>query len=123
MCPSPNPSPGCPFLCAASATVGNLDELGTFLNAVVYTSSFRPVNLKRALAVGCEIFELNDNGEPHSTPHRIVQVDSDAKVQKAKHKKARVSVANTHMQRPCVRACMHCLAVHLCALPCDYSSH
>lgn len=42
-----------------SATIGNMQEIGDFLNAHVYTRDFRPVQLTETLKINDEIFMIN----------------------------------------------------------------
>lgn len=42
-----------------SATIGNMQEIGEFLNAYVYTKDFRPVQLTETLKINNEIFVIN----------------------------------------------------------------
>lgn len=42
-----------------SATIGNIQEIGDFLNAYVYTKDFRPVELTETLKINEEIFVIN----------------------------------------------------------------
>jgi POLQ-like helicase len=42
-----------------SATIGNLQEIGEFLNAKIYTRDFRPVELKEYLKCGDDLMEIN----------------------------------------------------------------
>lgn len=44
-----------------SATIGNLPEICTFLNAEVYTKDFRPVELIEYIKCGKEIAKINWN--------------------------------------------------------------
>lgn len=46
-----------------SATIGNLNEIATFLKADVYTRNFRPVELKEYVKCGSEIFAVNSNAQ------------------------------------------------------------
>ena len=47
---------------AMSATVGNLKELSTFLDAELFTEEFRPVKLVEHVVVGSDILEVRGNG-------------------------------------------------------------
>lgn len=42
-----------------SATIGNMQEIGDFLNAYVYTKDFRPVQLVETIKINEEIFVIN----------------------------------------------------------------
>lgn len=42
-----------------SATIGNMQEIGDFLNAYVYTKDFRPVQLTETIKINEEIFVIN----------------------------------------------------------------
>jgi len=42
-----------------SATIGNIQEIGDFLNAYVYTKDFRPVELTETVKINEEIFVIN----------------------------------------------------------------
>jgi len=42
-----------------SATIGNMQEIGDFLNAHVYTKDFRPVQLTETVKINDEIFIIN----------------------------------------------------------------
>lgn len=42
-----------------SATIGNMQEVGDFLNAYVYTRDFRPVKLTETIKFNEEIFVIN----------------------------------------------------------------
>lgn len=42
-----------------SATIGNMQEIGDFLNAHVYTRDFRPVQLTETVKINEEIFVIN----------------------------------------------------------------
>jgi POLQ-like helicase len=42
-----------------SATIGNMNEIGNFLNAYVYTKDFRPVQLKESVKINQDIFVIN----------------------------------------------------------------
>ncbi|XP_037030980.1 helicase POLQ-like [Bradysia coprophila] len=44
-----------------SATIGNLSEIGKFLNADIYTRNFRPVELKEYVKCGSDILSVNPN--------------------------------------------------------------
>lgn len=44
-----------------SATIGNIHEIGDFLNAYVYTKDFRPVELTETVKVNEEVFVINKN--------------------------------------------------------------
>uniref|UniRef100_A0A1I8M9D2 Helicase POLQ-like n=1 Tax=Musca domestica TaxID=7370 RepID=A0A1I8M9D2_MUSDO len=46
-----------------SATIGNLSEISTFLNADVYTRGFRPVELKEYIKCGRDILQINLQGQ------------------------------------------------------------
>lgn len=46
-----------------SATIGNLNEISTFLNADVYTRGFRPVELKEYIKCGKDLLEINAAGK------------------------------------------------------------
>ena len=47
---------------AMSATVGNLKELSTFLDAELFTEDFRPVKLVEHVVVGSDILEVRGTG-------------------------------------------------------------
>ena len=47
---------------AMSATVGNLKELSTFLDAELFTEEFRPVKLVEHVVVGSDILEVRGTG-------------------------------------------------------------
>ena len=47
---------------AMSATVGNLEELSTFLDAELFTQDFRPVKLVEHVVVGNDILEVRGAG-------------------------------------------------------------
>jgi len=42
-----------------SATIGNMQEIGEFLNAHVYTRDFRPVKLTETVKLNEQIFVIN----------------------------------------------------------------
>jgi len=42
-----------------SATIGNMQEVGDFLNAYVYTRDFRPVKLTETIKFNEDIFVIN----------------------------------------------------------------
>jgi len=42
-----------------SATIGNMQEIGDFLNAHVYTRDFRPVKLTETIKLNEQIFVIN----------------------------------------------------------------
>lgn len=46
-----------------SATIGNLNEISSFLNADVYTRGFRPVELKEYIKCGHDLLEINSAGQ------------------------------------------------------------
>lgn len=46
-----------------SATIGNLNEIATFLTADVYTRNFRPVELKEYVKCGSDILSINPNAQ------------------------------------------------------------
>ncbi|XP_036335802.1 helicase POLQ-like isoform X1 [Rhagoletis pomonella] len=46
-----------------SATIGNLEEVSSFLKADVYTRSFRPVELREFIKCGNDILEINTAGK------------------------------------------------------------
>ena len=47
---------------AMSATVGNLKELSTFLDAELFTKDFRPVQLVEHLVLGTDVLEVRGTG-------------------------------------------------------------
>lgn len=44
-----------------SATIGNVNELATFLNADVYNKDFRPVELTEHIKCGSDILQIKKN--------------------------------------------------------------
>jgi len=42
-----------------SATIGNMQEIGDFLNAYVYTKDFRPIKLTETIKFNEDIFVIN----------------------------------------------------------------
>lgn len=44
-----------------SATIGNINELATFLHADVYNKDFRPVELREHIKCGADILEIKKN--------------------------------------------------------------
>jgi len=42
-----------------SATIGNMQEIGDFLSAYVYTRDFRPVKLTETIKLNEQIFVIN----------------------------------------------------------------
>lgn len=44
-----------------SATIGNMQEIGDFLHAYVYTKDFRPVQLIETIKIKENIFVINKN--------------------------------------------------------------
>lgn len=61
-----------------SATIGNLNEIATFLKADVYTRDFRPVELKEYIKCGSDILAVNPNAQTSDeafTPVRTVDYD------------------------------------------------
>lgn len=42
-----------------SATIGNIQEIGDFLNAYVYTKDFRPVELTETIKLNGDIYIVN----------------------------------------------------------------
>ncbi|XP_077518660.1 mutagen-sensitive 301 isoform X2 [Amblyomma americanum] len=54
-----------------SATIGNMDDLATFLGAEVFVGSFRPVELKEYIKVEDYIFE--QQGKHEEEPFRVVR--------------------------------------------------
>jgi superfamily II RNA helicase len=46
-----------------SATISNLPEIASFLNADVYTRDFRPVELKEYIKIGSEILLVDGNSK------------------------------------------------------------
>lgn len=44
-----------------SATIGNMQEIGDFLHAYIYTRDFRPVQLIETIKMNDDIFVINKN--------------------------------------------------------------
>ncbi|XP_017074147.1 helicase POLQ-like [Drosophila eugracilis] len=69
-----------------SATIGNLSEISSFLNADVYTRGFRPVELKEYIKCGPDLLEINSAGqslEEIFVPSRSVDYNYSEAVQRA----------------------------------------
>ncbi|XP_017053440.1 helicase POLQ-like [Drosophila ficusphila] len=69
-----------------SATIGNLNEISTFLNADVYTRGFRPVELKEYIKCGPDLLEINSAGqtlEEIFVPSRSVNYNYSEAVKRA----------------------------------------
>ncbi|XP_032587223.2 helicase POLQ-like [Drosophila mojavensis] len=69
-----------------SATIGNLNEISSFLNADVYTRGFRPVELKEFIKCGNDLLEINSAGqtlEEIFVPSRTVNYNYSAAVERA----------------------------------------
>lgn len=59
-----------------SATIGNLNEVATFLNADIYTRDFRPVELKEYVKCGADILYIRpDCREPAEAFEFVRTVD------------------------------------------------
>lgn len=56
-----------------SATLGNMDDLKTFLNADVYTCEFRPVELKEYVKCGDSIYEISDKPQSDEETFKFVR--------------------------------------------------
>ena len=46
-----------------SATIGNLPDLSTFLDADIFTRNFRPVELKEYIKCGVDILSVDPNNK------------------------------------------------------------
>ncbi|XP_043649168.1 helicase POLQ-like [Drosophila teissieri] len=69
-----------------SATIGNLSEISSFLNADVYTRGFRPVELKEYIKCGPDLMEINSSGqtlEEIFVPSRSVDYNYSEAVKRA----------------------------------------
>ncbi|XP_032574102.1 helicase POLQ-like isoform X2 [Drosophila sechellia] len=69
-----------------SATIGNLSEISSFLNADVYTRGFRPVELKEYIKCGPDLLEINSAGqtlEEIFVPSRSVEYNYSEAVKRA----------------------------------------
>ncbi|XP_016965729.1 helicase POLQ-like [Drosophila biarmipes] len=69
-----------------SATIGNLSEISSFLNADVYTRGFRPVELKEYIKCGRDLLEINSTGqtlEEIFVPSRSVDYNYSEAVKRA----------------------------------------
>ncbi|KAH8351643.1 hypothetical protein KR059_010371 [Drosophila kikkawai] len=69
-----------------SATIGNLSEISSFLNADVYTRGFRPVELKEYIKCGSDLLEINAAGQTLDeifVPSRSVNYPYSEAVKKA----------------------------------------
>ncbi|XP_016975255.2 helicase POLQ-like [Drosophila rhopaloa] len=69
-----------------SATIGNLSEISSFLNADVYTRGFRPVELKEYIKCGSDLLEINSAGqtlEEIFVPSRSVDYNYSEAVKRA----------------------------------------
>lgn len=60
-----------------SATIGNIQEIGDFLNAHVYTKDFRPVDLTETVKINEDIFVVNKDvdGSLNIKHNRKINVD------------------------------------------------
>ncbi|KAH8402825.1 hypothetical protein KR222_001892, partial [Zaprionus bogoriensis] len=69
-----------------SATIGNLHEISTFLNADVYRRGFRPVELNEYIKCGKDLLHINATGqtiEEIFAPSRSVNFNYSAAVERA----------------------------------------
>ncbi|KAH8320247.1 hypothetical protein KR067_010727 [Drosophila pandora] len=69
-----------------SATIGNLSEISSFLNADVYTRGFRPVELKEYIKCGPDLLEIHSAGhtlEEIFVPSRTVDFKYSEAVKRA----------------------------------------
>ncbi|KAH8270007.1 hypothetical protein KR018_002133 [Drosophila ironensis] len=69
-----------------SATIGNLSEISSFLNADVYTRGFRPVELKEYIKCGPDLLAINSAGqtlEEIFVPDRSVDYNYSEAVKRA----------------------------------------
>lgn len=56
-----------------SATIGNLNELATFMNADIYHKDFRPVELREHVKSGSEILEIKKNAPTIESAFEMVR--------------------------------------------------
>lgn len=56
-----------------SATIGNLNELATYLKADIYHKDFRPVELREHIKSGSEILEIKKNAPTIESAFEMVR--------------------------------------------------
>lgn len=56
-----------------SATIGNLNELATFMNADIYHKDFRPIELREHIKSGLEILEIKKNAQTIESAFELVR--------------------------------------------------
>jgi POLQ-like helicase len=56
-----------------SATIGNLPEIGEFLQAKIYTRDFRPVELKEYLKCGDDLMEISANAPSATEAYKFTR--------------------------------------------------